>query len=282
MAVSSVTSRGAHHATNQDSFYVADRGRVRAITVYDGHGERGEEVSRHLADSGRLVRHVLGAVAEAGGFSSEDTTSGETAARNALLDADAWVGDLPGDPGVGAGSTAAGLLYDTQSRYAYAFTVGDSLVAIIRPDGVASAMPLQNAALMPRALQDRILELQWRSGEALVGGSRGSSRYMLVPGEPQSGLQVYSTVGDFSVKRANPAVTIDPVVRRWGPLPRGTVLFVATDGYYDGIPHQAYTSAWLRFIEREVRGARGDPRRLVSAARARGSRDDVTVLVSRT
>lgn len=281
MPIATATYRGGHHPVNQDSVYISDRGRVHALVVCDGHGERGEAVSSFLAGGGRLARAAIGAIAEQDGFNpGVPAERGESAARNAIAEADTWVtdGNLPAE---NSGSTAAGIFFDTQSRLVYAFTVGDSLAAIFRQDGVASAMPLQNASLMPRALQDRILELQWRSGDALVGGSRGSSRYMLIPGEPQSGLQVYSTVGDFAVKSANPAVTLDPIVKRWGPLPRNSTLLVASDGYYDGVTGPAYTPRWLRAIGMELHRTRGDPRALAAAARARGSRDDVTVITER-
>lgn len=268
------TSKGPEHSLNQDSYTVLEGGRVRAYMVCDGHGDDGEIVSRAVAR--RLPSKILASLisdAPDAPFSAETSSA---ALRRAILGVDEWVyKKIPQSRG--SGCTAAGVIYDTAGRRAHAFSVGDSLVYCVAPDGTRTALQLQNASHMPKDVRDELFDAQWRMGKSLYG-KIGGSAYMMFPGSAESGLQLYSTIGDFDLKEVNPVVRARPLAVRLGPLARGTRILVASDGYLEGFP-MIKKSRWMDAVGDEIdRSAEFSARDMVEMAISRGSRDDITAI----
>jgi len=275
MSAQYASSTGDDHRVNQDTAMILNRGRVHTYVVCDGHGDHGEKVSRRVAAKTPVT--TLSYILDNGDF---DTASSATEAiRNALEDLDADVKrNLKAADS--SGCTVAGVLIDSDTGSGYMFGVGDSMVVAFHDDGTSHALHLQNASNAPQAILNAASDLSWRTRKAYIGGPSNGAKYMMFPGEADGGgLQLYSTIGDFDLKRVNSVVRVYPqvsrVTRRSGNLIR---FLVTSDGYLDGIPHKPLSTAWYTAIRTELDAANGDARDLVEMAKRRGSQDDITVL----
>lgn len=279
MMADSFTSMGAGHDANQDSHSIMTGGKVHAMIVCDGHGDEGEVVSGAMA---RIVpAEVLAAVVDdPGAFRAGASDSKAVAAiQRALKSVDEKAAYAMKSAGE-SGCTVAGFFYHTESRVAYLYTVGDSMVAAVKPDGTFVALPLQNASNMPGNIMKAALELQWATGDAYVGNAPDDGPgYMLFPGKSRGGMQMYSCIGDFDLKGVNPLVSVYPVVKKVSGVPAGTVFLVTSDGYLDGLKGEPMSRSWCESIKRELFSGGRKARALEAMARSRGSEDDITVLV---
>lgn len=262
------TVLGYGHKTNQDSWSILNTGRVHALVVCDGHGDNGHKVSQFVCP---VIAHtVLSFVLDAGGFDSHMAIQ---AIQKALKYIESIVKKRLEKDSSDSGCTVAGFILDTETGTGFAFTVGDSLVFLTTRD-TSKALPLQNANNAPQSM----IDMADRSRAKLIGIPSGSnSRYMLFPGT-SDGLQLYSTIGDFDLKKVNPLVRINPIVMRFIAKKGKTRFIVASDGYLDDIPYKALSSEWYATIERELESSKGDARDLVKMAESRGSTDDITVI----
>ena len=267
------TKQGEGHSKNQDRWTILNTGKVHSMVVCDGHGDTGEKVSQFICP---LVAHtVLSFVIDAGGI---ENPAAVKAARDALLYLDRMAKNKLGRASTESGCTIAGYIMDSSSGSGLAFSVGDSLVYISDDSSQTRtfALPLQNANNAPI----QILEMADRSRAKLIGIPPGSnSKYMLFPGT-SDGLQLYSAIGDFDLKKVNPLVKTAPLVRRFTATSGKTAFLVSSDGYLDGIQHEALTTEWYSVISRELQASKGDARDLVQMAVDRGSTDDITVLTN--
>lgn len=269
------TSKGDSHLVNQDSAVVYERGNIAIYMVCDGHGPAGEIISKAVAE--KLPTAIVSAIInpETGMFAP----NGDLAIKKTILDLDAsYVRSLKSSGE--SGCTVAGIVFDVRTRTAYMFSVGDSLCMVVLPNkGGATALPLQNAANMPESIYRTVMEIQWKTGHSLMGGS-GPTPYMMIPGVPRNGLQLFGTMGDFDLKDSNPVVKAIPNIKKIGPdLPLGTKFLVTTDGYLDGIQFRPHTEGWYKTICAEIEGVHDSASGLVKIAKDdRGSTDDITVL----
>jgi serine/threonine protein phosphatase PrpC len=101
---------------------------------------------------------------------------------------------------------------------------------------------------------------------------------MLFPNEPGSGLQLWSSIGDFDLKSVNPVVSVYPYVRQIKDVSKGTQIIISSDGYTDFIDHKPLSDKWYTTIYKEVLKSKGNPIKLIEMARKRGSSDDITVV----
>ncbi|MDR3540721.1 MAG: protein phosphatase 2C domain-containing protein [Desulfosporosinus sp.] len=277
MSAKHATAIGKGHRVNQDSYIVLERGRVHAYLVCDGHGDHGEKISRYVI--ARLPQMILSYMLD-----MSDTKPATVAIQHALADMDAQVGEDLREYSDSSGCTAAGVILDSETKSGYMFSVGDSLVtAFYDRDDRATSLQLQNASNAPPSIISKIDDAAWRTHKAYIGKPTEDTgtRYMLFPDDVYGGgLQLYSTLGDFDLKRVNPIVRVYPQVSRFWQTDRGGKLrfLVTSDGYLDGIRHKAQSRAWYTTIRTELEAARGDARDLVKMAKDRGSTDDITVL----
>jgi serine/threonine protein phosphatase PrpC len=121
--------------------------------------------------------------------------------------------------------------------------------------------------------------MSWRTKKAYIGGPADGAKYMMFPGDADGGgLQLYSTIGDFDLKRVNSIVRVYPQVMKFSSDTGKIRFLVTSDGYLDRIPHKPLTSSWYTSILTELDAANGHAGKLVEMARDRKSQDDITVL----
>lgn len=273
---SSVSSlRGPKHGKNQDSYTILEQGDIFAYVVCDGHGDKGEYVSNAVAS--RVAQDVLAYTLDNDSDGPYEDTIKEAATR-ALVDLDNWVLHNI-KQSTESGCTVAGVLYDTRDRSALLFSVGDSLVLSVQSDMEMYALPLQNASNAPQSVVTAASRKAKETGKPHMSKATG---YMLFPDDPDSGLQLYSTIGDFDLKMVNPIVGVHPNIHKISYVPHGTKFLVTSDGYTDGFKPSLLSKPWYDAVYNEISRAHGRAGILTSLARQRGSQDDVTVIIFET
>ena len=255
------TVKSYKHQYNEDAYMVVNDGLTHVYVVCDGHGPRGLEVSTKLINimKNQNVNDLLD----------------PAKLQNLLENLDETINDQ--ELLYQSGSTLAGVIFDTETRMAHMFTVGDSLVALIFPDGSTTATPLQNANNISESDMAVLLELQ-KDGFAYISGTPHESMYMMRPGTGYK-VQPYSVIGDLDIKTYNPGVGIYPAHKAVGPLPEGSTILVASDGYYDNLFVMLNVEN-LALVSVEVLRANGSATELTRMAQERRSNDDITVILN--
>lgn len=268
----SVTGKG--HGSNQDSWVILENGVVHACVVCDGHGDSGGVISGAVYPE--VARTLLAAALKVGG--RLDGPGAMDAIRSALIQLDNAVRKRLSKASRDSGCTVAGFLLDTETQTGLAFSVGDSLIFVREtPESRPKMLHLQNADNAPQSMLQAADRYQWKTKKALIGIPGDRTRYMMAPGTDE-GLQLYSTIGDFGLKRVNPLVGVFPQVMRFAAIPGETHIIVTSDGYTDGLKHKPLSADWVDSITREMEASQMDARELVNMARDRGSTDDITVV----
>lgn len=271
----SVTGTG--HDYNQDNWVILEKGVVHACVVCDGHGDSGHIISGAVCPE--VARKLLASTLSTGG--RLDSPASAEAIRSALIQLDNMVRKKLSKASRDSGCTVAGFLLDTRTQTGLAFSVGDSLVFVREtPESRPKMLHLQNADNAPQSMLEAADRYQWKTKKALIGIPGEKTRYMMAPGTDE-GLQLYSTMGDFNLKRVNPLVGTFPQVMRFAAVPGETCIIVTSDGYTDGLKHKPLSADWADSITREMEASEMDARELVNMARDRKSTDDITVIAYR-
>lgn len=298
LEINSVSWKGASHKINQDTASVFNNPdkRLKGIIVYDGHGENGHLIS---AAAAKTIPKVVTDAIISGNYDVKTSKQNiflgkEQAIADALSTVDVWMGS--GDFAAVSdcsGTTVAGILYDTVSRCACMFAVGDSLVGIFEPGMDAIVLEPQNVHFLQARGNNADSKMPTSSHVSLIENvlddpdrvdkSKGA---MITP---DGLLQLYSVVGDFDAKKFNKYIGIYPtvvVINR--QLSKGTKLIVASDGAYDHVAifkkdeeKKPHSTSWVRALTFELEQANWSAKNLALRAISRGIRDDITAIIAK-
>jgi len=305
LELKSTTSKGTNHKVNQDTasiFNNPDK-RLKGFIVYDGHGDYGHVLS---AVAAKIVpKFVISAIISGNTDKIEQRQQQqqqnlflgkEKAIADALLAVDERI--RISDPVISgsSGTTVAGVLYDTISRQACMFAVGDSLVGIFEPEMDAIVIEPQNVHFLDvpddsGAFTSRMLKSSSviEPIKSVLSNPEVVNRDRRAMVTPDGLLQLYSVLGDFDAKKYNPYVRARPVVavinRR---LSENTKLVVTSDGAYDHVTFNEEKTTttttsvpWIDAITAELEQANWSPKILAQRARSCGVSDDITAVIAK-
>lgn len=271
MSIQVSTRKGPRHSINQDSHSILHNGKVKSLIICDGHGDHGEVVSKAIVS--KLPAEILSSMISA----ETDSKDIENIVSDTIIDLDKWA-EVHLKHTTDSGCTVAGVLHDTRDHSLIMYGVGDSMIFIREPNGSVHAMPPQNASNVPSFIQKELSSTASKYDIKMNKLINKSTGYMLFPDDPGSGLQLWSSIGDFDLKYVNPVVGVYPYVRKIEDIAKGTQIIISSDGYTDGLDHKPLSEKWFTSIYKEVLKSKGNPMKLIEMARSRGSSDDITVI----
>jgi len=223
--------------------------------VFDGHG--GQDCARYLA------QNLCTLIAEHHEFASDPVR----ALTDGFEEVDRQYIELARQLQLGDGSTATVLLLELDGktnvlRYHLA-CAGDSRAILIRTDGTGSALVEDHSP----AREDERARIKAAGGRVLLDEDHDIYRVASADG---AGLAVTRAIGDADFK---PIVTATPEVASATMTANDAYICLASDGLWGDLSNDEVASQVMQ------RGAAGAAAYVIDEAFARGSEDNITVIV---